>query len=120
MSNAEEIIQHINNVTGIDVTAKSRKREITYCRIIYSEILRKTNYSTLKSIGKNIDVDHSMIIYYRKTFPKLMMYKDFQELYNKITKDLVINEKSKKEQLEELGWNNVNELLISDILKIYR
>ena len=119
MSVALEVINHIKQVTGYDITTQTRERKIVELRVIYAQIMLTNSDLTTKQTAKYLYKDHATIIHYRKLFNNLFLYSEFRELYKKITEKLVICNKSKKELLEERGWNNISELLINDILKIY-
>ena len=119
MSIAIKVIEHIKNVTGIDIVPDTRNRRVVELRIIYAQIMLKNSELTTIETGCYINKEHSTIIYYRKQFYNLIAYSEFKSLYSKIISGLVICNKTKKELLEERGWNDVNELLIKDILKIY-
>lgn len=119
MSIAIRVIEHIKNVTDIDITLPTRKRYIVELRVIYAQIMLKNSDLTTNQTARYLNKDHATIIHYRKLFDNLMAYSEFRSLYSKIISGLVICNKTKKELLEERGWNDVNELLIKDILKIY-
>lgn len=119
MSIAIQVIEHIKIVTDIDITLPTRKRHIVELRVIYAQIMLKNSDLTTNQTARYLNKDHATIIHYRKLFDNLMAYSEFRSLYSKIISGLVICNKTKKELLEERGWNDVNELLIKDILKIY-
>jgi len=119
MSIAIEVIEHIKNVSGIDITNDTRKRSVVELRVIYAQIMLKNSDLTTKQTAKYLNKDHATIIHYRKLFDNLFAYSEFRELYKKITEKLVICTKTKKELLEDRGWTDINPLLINDILKIY-
>ena len=119
MSIALEVIEHIKNVSGYDIRKETRVRNIVELRVIYAQLLLKNSDLTTKQTGKYINKDHATIIHYRKQFDNFFMYSEFRDLYYKITSNLKLNAKSKKERLEDLGWTDINPLLINDILKIY-
>jgi len=119
MSIALEVINHIKNVTGIDITKETRKRNIVELRVIYAQILLKNSDLTTTQTARHLNKDHSTIIYYRKQFDNFFAYSEFRELYKKITTNIKLSTKTKKELLEDLGWTDINQLLIKDILKIY-
>ena len=119
MSIAIQVIEHIKNVTGIDIVPVTRNRKVVELRIIYAQIMFENSDLTTGKTGYYLNKDHATIIHYRKQFDNLMAYSEFRNLYSKIISGLVICNKSKKQLLEEMGWNDVNELLIKDILKVY-
>ena len=119
MSIALEVIEHIKSVSGVDIIKPTRKRKVVELRVIYAQIMLENSALTTKKTAQYLGKGHATIIHYRKTFDNLMAYSEFRNLYSKIISNLVICNKSKKELLEDLGWTDVNELLIKDILKIY-
>lgn len=119
MSIALEIIEHIKKVTGYDIREKSRKRNVVELRVIYAKLLLENSEIRTKQAGEYINKGHATILHYRKQFDSFFMYSEFRDLYYKITSNLKLNAKSKKERLEDLGWTDINPLLINDILKIY-
>lgn len=117
MKVAKEVINHIRKVTGINIVPVTRKREVVDLRVIYAQILLKnTNYTTIET-GKYIGKDHATIIHYRKQFNNLITYPEFRSLYNKIVLGLNFDNEN---TLEDLGWQDIPEQLINDILKIYK
>jgi hypothetical protein len=119
MSIALDVIERINQVTGVDITKKTRNRNVVELRIIYAQIMLKNTDFTTGKTARYINKDHATILHYRKQFDNLFIYQDFKNLYIKIISGFEICNKTKSERLEELGWININPLLINDILKIY-
>lgn len=117
MNIAKEVINHIRKVTGINIVPVTRKREVVDLRVIYAQILLKNSNLTTNETGKHIGKDHATIIHYRKQFNNLIAYPEFRNLYNSIILGLNFD---KPNTLEDLGWKDIPEQLINDILKIYK
>ena len=61
----------VNNVFGIDLDRKIKKRPFVNSRIVYSKILKDRGYAYV-TIAKSLKKDHSTIIYYIDSFTSIM------------------------------------------------
>lgn len=70
LSNIEEALQVIldivEEVTGADLKGKSRKRENTDARIIFSALSSKYTKASTTIIGNMMNRDHSTVLHHRK------------------------------------------------------
>jgi len=77
----------INDYTGVDVVAKSRKREIIEMRSLYFDILKDLEPNkTYSSIGESVNVDHSTVIH---SLNKYNMYEKFSPNLKAIRKKVI-------------------------------
>ncbi len=58
----------VNQVFKVDVMEKTRKREVVEARMVYSRILRDSEYMTLSRIAKSLNKNHATILHYNKNF----------------------------------------------------
>ena len=102
-----EVIKHIQDLTGININTKSRKREIVEMKAVYSTILRNKKILTLREIGESIGLGHCSIIHLCKIYPiiKNQYLIDIQEkvlmLLNGMSIDLILLQQEKKKIQEE-------------------
>jgi len=83
--NIIESISERLGLTAKDVTSRCRKRPLVLARIICSKLLYKNN--TLKEIGAKLGgLDHSSVIYLKKSFDRLIETndKEFLDVYSKV------------------------------------
>ena len=64
----ERLKDIVNQVFEVDVMEKTRKREVVEARMVYSRILRDSDYMTLSKIAKSLNQSHCTIIHYNKNF----------------------------------------------------
>ena len=58
----------VNQVFKLDIMEKNRRNEVVEARMVYSQILRDSEFMTLSNIAKSIDKNHATIIDYIKNF----------------------------------------------------
>jgi len=58
----------VNQVFKLDIMEKNRRNEVVEARMVYSQILRDSEFMTLSNIAKSIDKNHATIIHYIKNF----------------------------------------------------
>lgn len=78
-----KLLKNITTITGIDITKKSRRREIVEIKAIYSNILRKENY-IFKDIGQTINMNHASIIHLLKVYDIVKKLPHIKRIENKI------------------------------------
>jgi len=78
-------------IAKYEVNTKSRKRDKVYARFVISKYLKNKGWS-LQKIGKELNRDHSSIIYALKQFDILKNEMDFKHIYSVILRDLEENE----------------------------
>lgn len=61
-------VEFVNEFFGVDISSKSRKREIVEARMMYAKLMKRYTKHSLSAIGAPIGRDHSMIIHYNKNF----------------------------------------------------
>ena len=85
-----ELIKVINKALKLDITSKSRKREIVYARFIFYNKLRhsKENYYSFKNIADYLNKDHATIIHGLKQYDILKEYDDFKDIINKVETEI--------------------------------
>lgn len=100
-------VEFVNEFFGVDISSKSRKREIVEARMMYAKLMKRYTKHSLSAIGEPIGRDHSMIIHYNKNFAYLKknepefgrkfdtlndMYEEFRESWFNVER---FDEKSK-------------------------
>lgn len=100
-------VEFVNDFFGVDISSKSRKREIVEARMMYAKLMKRYTKHSLSAIGAPIGRDHSMIIHYIKNFSWLKksetefgrkfdilndMYEEFREAWFNVER---FDEKSK-------------------------
>jgi translation elongation factor EF-G len=100
----EQVINHIEQLTGININTKSRKRHIVELKCVYSRILRD-KYISLQKIGQSIGLGHCSIIHLNK-------------LYDIVKNDKLIDiEKKVKLMLKGLTIEQIEKLIEEEINK---
>ena len=69
----KKVKQIVNNVFGLDVLLKSRKRKYVNARMVYSKILREQNF-TYYHIGLSLLKNHASILHYVKSIDWILSY----------------------------------------------
>ena len=84
----EKIKKLVESELGIDITSKSRKRELVYARAIYFKICKDRTNLSLKDIGKTMQLDHATVLHaITNIFPAFEMYNpEYMDIYNRIIK----------------------------------
>jgi hypothetical protein len=116
------IIEQIQILTYVDITERTRKREVVELRSVYFTIMKaiKPNY-TLAKLGDTLQLDHATVIHSLSNFDNYISYNPkLQDVFNVLLEDNSIeiddntdNPESKikllKDKIEKL--NNSNALL---------
>ena len=77
------LLKNIKTITGVDITKKSRRREVVEIKSIYCNILRKQDF-TFKKIANTINMDHSSIIHLIKVYEIVKSQPDIKRIENKL------------------------------------
>ena len=103
-----ELIQVINKALKLDITTKSRKREVVYARFIFYNKLRnsKEKYYSFQNIGDYLEKDHATIIHGLKQYDILKEYDDFKEILNKVETEIERSGGYATNKLERLFTNH--------------
>lgn len=83
----KDILALVEKETGLDLSVRSRKRELVYYRYVYFKLAREHSYSALSDIGALIGRDHSTVLHGIKVFNDVVsVYEyDVYKIYNKIS-----------------------------------
>jgi recombinational DNA repair protein RecR len=122
--NLNEIISVVSDVTGIDITANSRKRNIIYGRVIYYRIARDITSHSLSAIGEPLNKDHATVLWHlQNNFDVIKLYEPkYYNLYL-VAKDIAYKKviKQKKDipmsidERIEKHYLDVNEELLAEV-----
>ena len=84
----EKIKNLVESELGIDITSKSRKRELVYARAIYFKICKDRTSLSLQEIGETLNLHHATVLHsIRNIFPAFEMYNpEYMDIYNRIIK----------------------------------
>lgn len=102
-----EVIEHIYNLTGININTKSRKREIVELKSVYATILKNKKLLTLREIGEGIGLGHCSILHLYKIYPIIKneylidIHENVLMLLNGMSIDLILLQQEKKKIEEE-------------------
>jgi hypothetical protein len=102
-----EVIEHIYNLTGININTKSRKREIVELKSVYATILKNKKVLTLREIGEGIGLGHCSILHLYKIYPIIKneylidIHENVLMLLNGMSIDLILLQQEKKKIEEE-------------------
>jgi hypothetical protein len=81
----KKLIDIINSIFAIDMTAKRRQPIFVQARMVYARLLRNKGY-TLKYIGKTIGKDHATIIHYLGIIDMDLKHDNaFRDKFNKVS-----------------------------------
>ena len=61
---SKQIMHIVNKEFDLDVSIKTRKREIVYAKKIYIKLAREATLESLEQIGKNINLKHDNVLYH--------------------------------------------------------
>ena len=98
------IKEYIEELTGLKLDVKSRKRELTEYRFLAYTLSRELTSSTLVTIGDLYGVDHSLVYHGLKRFNELKdqpCFADKKEVYDKFL-DVFSEDKVKSLGIEKL------------------
>jgi len=120
-----EIISVVSDVTGIDLRANNRKRNVIYARVIYFKIARDVTKYSLSAIGGEVGKDHATVLFHlEKNFEVIQRFEP--EFYNAylVAKDIVYKKVIKKDDSKvalsiegeiEKHYLEVNEELTNEV-----
>ena len=74
------IKEYIEEITGMDLAAKSRVREVVDVRRVAFKLTKTLTKSSLTSIGKLYNKDHATVLHGIKTFDYLVDHSDFKHI----------------------------------------
>jgi chromosomal replication initiation ATPase DnaA len=81
----QELIKVINKSLNLDITQKTRKREVVYARFIFYHKLRYAKkYYSFQMIADYLGKDHASVIHGIKQYELLKEYDDFKEIIDKV------------------------------------
>jgi len=98
------LVNLIQKETGLDITKKDRRREVTYARAVYCKIAKELiddgNSYSLSRVGRAINKDHATVIHNVKNiFPFAIKQKKYKILYNCL--QVLINEDFNEQSLQD-------------------
>jgi len=74
--------------TGFNLSDRSRKKEVSYARIVFFHYARERTTESLDAIGKMVARDHSTVLHGVKKYQEYIEYTDFKNISDKIKKAL--------------------------------
>jgi len=98
----DEIRKLVSLEVGVDITLKTRKREVVYARAIYFKLCREFTMQPLSAIGKEVGRDHATVLHGINIFNDVISECEME--YNKIyerVKYVVISSDANKEKYFE-------------------
>ena len=120
-----EIIDVVSDITGIDLRANTRKRNVIYARVIYFKIARDVTKYPLAAIGEEVGKDHATVLFHlQKNFEVIQRFEP--EFYNAylVAKDIVYKKVVKRDESVvplsvegeiEKHYLEVNEELVNEV-----
>lgn len=110
---SEQIMHIVNKEFDLDVSIKTRKREIVYAKKIYIKLAREATLETLEQIGKNLNMPHDNVLYHLRKLD--CIYDSYKTKCNEIIKKYKIKaqyfEKEKPVVIEQID-NKSNEAIL--------
>jgi hypothetical protein len=116
-----KLLKDIKTITGIDITKKSRLRQVVEIKAIFCNIMRKQQY-TYQKIGSAINMNHASIIHLLKVYDIIKGNPDVKRIENKLKllnegfnfefldfQDKIDELNLKIQELENIKINNNNE-----------
>jgi len=90
-----EILENIRQYTGVDVSKRTRKRNVFEMRSVYFKLFRQTNpKASLAIIGESLGLDHATVIHSLKNFDFYAKHNpSLDEVYFKMLRMLPKEEK---------------------------
>lgn len=113
----DEIIKAVNDVSGIDITKKTRVQYVVICRYMYYKLASEFTFNSNNSIAKKINQRHCSMTFAMKKIDDDLKIPKFKRVYENILLKLGI----KKD--EEIEKSNINVLTLpnwisdSDVLE---
>lgn len=112
---SKDIMQIVNKEFNLDVSIKTRKREVVYAKKVYIKLARECTLESLEQIGKNIDLKHDNICYHLRKID--CIFEDYKIKCNEIIKKYQLeaqpfkfSEEKKREIAENYILTHFNEL----------
>lgn len=113
------IIEAIKKETGIDVTAKCRKRPNVEMKALASFILKRKGLS-LQSIGRELNLNHATIIHHLKNYESIKKYnkevQNLEDLFTDTTTE-IIEENKHSELTDIINQKNQEIIYLRSILE---
>ena len=81
---SEQIMHIVNKEYDLDVSIKTRKREVVYAKKIYIKLAREATLETLEQIGKNLNMPHDNVLYHLRKLD--CIYDSYKKKCNQIIK----------------------------------
>lgn len=75
-------------VSGFDLSSKTRQRDVTYARMVYFYFARDRTNASLSKIGKLANRDHATVLHGVRKYKELIMYPEFKSLSDKIKRHI--------------------------------
>ena len=114
----KKLIDIINSVFALDVTAKKRQPIFVQARMTYAKLLRDRGY-TLKYIGNTIKKDHATIIHYLKIITNDLKYnEEFMYRFTKVS-NMMLDESDPIHNLDINQLKNKIFSMRSEINELY-
>lgn len=111
--NLENVIESINDLSGIDIRSRTRKRTYAACRALYYEIATKYTAQSYDAIAILVNKNHCALINSRKTLHYYLKNEPYKSLYDATLELLEIKTEKTMDKEYELP------LYIIDHLKSY-
>jgi len=101
-----EIIKAVNDVSGVDITKKTRIQYVVICRYMYYKIAKELSFSSNNSIAKAVNQRHCSMNFALSKIEGDLKIKKYKNVYNKILLKLGVVEP------EKVVDNNINVLTL--------
>lgn len=84
MVTSNEILKAVNEISEVNITTKSRKRHVVWCRWIYFEITEKYTGAGPTFIGKQVNKDHATVIYGLNNINEVLKIKKYKKIHETV------------------------------------
>ena len=84
MSQLELIYNACCEVTGLDLSKRTRQREYVYARMVYFHFARHKTNESLSNIGSLVGLDHATVLHGARKYKDYIKYKDMQVMSKRV------------------------------------
>ena len=80
--NLQNIIETVNEVSGLDIRTKTRQREYVYARCIYFKIAKTHTLNPIRTIREPLNIKQQQTVYsVLNQFDSIVKYENYYKMY---------------------------------------
>ena len=120
--NLHKIIETVKDVSGLDITKTTRKREYVYARCIYFRIATKHTVNSIRLIREPVNIKQQQTVYsILNQFDSILKYNNYYTMYQNCLETLDLpSDNSVKLDIDYSGENIkfIRNGILNDLLQL--